>query len=291
MKDLHVVEVRVAHTWGRPDGTLREAPEWEAFREAGVYEPVKGALTYGAVRMEQSELAENPVDDVTLLSSRISKEVAKGSAGGKKVMMIGGNCACVPGMFGGLQQGLGATTRIGLVWVDAHGDFNTPYTTPGGILGGMPVAVIAGLCHAGWRNEAGIEAPLPTDRILMVGVRKIYPGEDHLVNASDITVVPIVGPELGEAVDELAAKTDMLYLHVDLDILDPSLIPAHMAQEPEGPDVAQTIAALERVFDTGKVGAFALVSLYATRPGGDESIAVAIEMLRPCLERWVETTT
>lgn len=131
---------------------------------------------------------------------------------------------------------------------------------------------------------------MPTDRIVMVGVRALVPGEEHLVRASDITLVPIDGAELGDEVDRLAAKTDLLYAHVDLDILDPSLIPAHMAHAPNGPDVAQTVAALERVFDTGKVGAFALVSLYATRKHGEKSVAAAIEILRPCLQRWAETS-
>lgn len=284
--DLHVVEVRVAHTWGRPGGTLRQAPEWESFRAAGVYEPAGEAISFAPVTLDEAELAEDPVDDLALLGGRIADAVAEGARTGARFMMVGGNCACVPGMVGGLQRVHGADARIGLVWVDAHGDFNTPGTTETGFLGGMPVAVVAGLCHGRWRDAAGIRAPIPTDRIAMVDVRKLFPAERRLVEASDVTVVPIAGPELGEAVDRLAAATDLLYLHVDLDILDPSLIPAHMAGVPGGPGVAETVSALERVFDTGRVGAFALVSLYATRPGGDRSVAAATEILGPSLRRW-----
>jgi arginase len=209
---------------------------------------------------------------------------------GKKVMMVGGNCTCVPGMVGGLKQGLGQMTRIGLVWIDAHGDFNTPKTQKDGLLGGMPVATVAGFCLPAWRKGAGIEVPLTTDQIVMVDVRHLGPEETIVVEASDITVVGIDSPELGPAVDRLAAETDLLYVHIDLDILDKDIIPAHMAQEPNGPSIDQTVAALDRIFATGRVEAFALVSLYAFLPDGDKSVAAAEAILRPALERWVSVS-
>jgi arginase len=286
--DLHVVEVGIAHTWGRPGGTLREAPEWAAFRAAGVYEPAGEGVTFAPVTLAAEELSADPVDDLALLGGRIAGAVAQGARHGARFMMVGGNCACVPGMVGGLQRVHGTDARIGLVWVDAHGDFNTPRTTQTGFLGGMPVAVVAGLCHAGWREGAGIRAPIPTDRITMVDVRRLYPGERALVEASDITVVPMGDPALGEAVDPQAAATHRLNPQVDLDVHGPARIPAPIGGVPGGADVAETVSALERVFDTGRVGAFALVSLYATRPGGDRSVAAAIDILRPCLRRWAQ---
>ena len=257
--DLHVVEVRIAHTWGRPDGTLRAAPEWEDFREAGIYVPA-GDVTFAAVTLGEDELAPDPVDDVALLGGRIADAVAAGATPGRKLLMIGGNCANVPGMIGGLQAVHGPAARIGLIWVDAHGDFNTPRTSTNGILGGMPVAVVTGLCQPEWRRGARIQAPLTTDQVVMAGVRKLTPGEEQLVEATDVTMVPIEGPELAAAVERLAGEVDVLYLHVDLDILDPALIPAHMAQVPGGPGIETTVAALAPVLDTGHVDAFALVS-------------------------------
>jgi arginase len=120
----------------------------------------------------------------------------------------------------------------------------------------------------------------------MVDVRHLGEEEAVVVGASDITVVGIDSPELGPAVDRLAAETDLLYVHIDLDILDRELIPAHMAQEPGGPDVDQVVAALDRIFATGKVDAFALVSLYAFLPEGDKSVEAAKAILRPAVERW-----
>ncbi len=290
--DLHVVEIPIAYLYGRKNlARVQIAPEWELFREAGIYSSVDGEVTFSQARIDLEETNEaDPVADVALLGGRIAKEVAGGVRAGKKVMMIGGNCTCVPGMIGGLQQGLGPMTKIGLVWIDAHGDFNTPKTSSDGLLGGMPVATVAGFCLPAWRKGAGIEVPLTTDQIVMVDVRQLFDKEAVLVESSDITIVGLDSPELGPAVDRLAAETDLLYVHIDLDILDRELIPAHMAQEPGGPNVEQTVAALDRIFATGHVDAFALVSLYAFLPEGDKSVDVSIAILRPAIERWTQVS-
>lgn len=284
--DVHVVEVQIAHTYSRPDGILRDAPEWRTFREAGMYDGVGGEVSHAPVTFAESELHEDPVDDVAVLGGRVADAVAVGAAAGRKIVMIGGNCANVPGVIGGLQDVHGPDARIGLIWIDAHGDFNTPRTTPGGILGGMPVAVVAGLCLPKWRAGAHVRAPMPTDRIVMVDVRALLPTEAEMVRASDIEVVPIDGPQLAEAAERLAREVDVLYVHVDLDILDPSLIPSHMAHAGDGATIEETVAALGACFDTGAVDVFALVSYYATRPGGDVSVAAAADILVPSLAHW-----
>jgi arginase len=289
--DLHVVEIPIAYLYGRRTlPRVNNAPEWELFREAGIYDPVDGELTFAQARIDLEETVEDdPVADVALLGGRIADAVAEGVRAGKKVMMVGGNCTCVPGMVGGLKQGYGQMTKIGLVWIDAHGDFNTPKTQADGLLGAMPVSTVAGFCLPAWREGSGIEVPLTTDQIVMVDVRHLGEEESVVVGASDITVVGIDSPELGPAVDRLAADTDLLYVHIDLDILDRDLIPAHMAQEPGGPNVEQVVAALDRIFATGKVEAFALVSLYAFLPEGDKSVEAAKAILKPAVERWAST--
>ena len=289
--DLHVVEIPIAYLYGRRTlPRVNNAPEWELFREAGIYDPVDGELTFAQARIDLEETVEDdPVADVALLGGRIAGAVAEGVRAGKKVMMVGGNCTCVPGMVGGLKQGYGQMTKIGLVWIDAHGDFNTPKTQADGLLGAMPVSTVAGFCLPAWREGSGIEVPLTTDQIVMVDVRHLGEQESVVVEASDITVVGIDSPELGPAVDRLAAETDLLYVHIDLDILDRDLIPAHMAQEPGGPNVEQVVAALDRIFATGKVEAFALVSLYAFLPEGDKSVEAAKAILKPAVERWAST--
>jgi arginase len=284
--DLHVIEVQVAHSSGRHGPGLRLSPEWRAYRDRGVYGPVKGRLTFAQPTLDPAEVTEDPVADLAVIGGRIAAAVKDGVRAGGKVLMVGGNCTSVPGMFGGLQMALGPTTKIGLVWIDAHGDFNTPRTTTSGILGGMPVAVIAGLCLPAWRKGAGVQVPIPTDRIVMVDVRKQSPDEAKLIWASDITVVPVAGPEMGSAIERLASENDLIYVHIDLDVLDESLVPSHLSRTPNGPDIDQTLVAVQKALDTGKVAAFALVSVYSLEPRGDESLASATALLQRSVAHW-----
>lgn len=279
--ELQVVELSATCT-GKG---LEPTPEWQTYRREGVYEASAAALTYAQPDFEGVAVPD-PIASLAGMSKRIAGAVAEGARAGRKVLVVGGNCSVTPAIVGGLQQTLGAKTRIGLVWFDAHGDFNTPRTTYSGMLGGMPVAVAAGLCHPAWRAGAQQIAPLPTDRILMVDVRNLDDREETLIWATDVVRVPITGPGLGEAVRRLAAETDLLYLHIDLDVLDESLVPSHRTREPGGPDLSQTVAAVRTVLDTGKVEALALVSTYSTGPGGDVSLRSAIDLLRPSLARW-----
>lgn len=235
-------------------------------------------------------LTADPVLNLGRYNALVAEAVAAGIAGGAAPLLAGGTCNHLIGMLAGLQRAHGASARIGLVWFDAHGDFNTPRTTPSGMLGGMPVATAAGLCHAPWRELAGQAVPLPTDRIVFVDVRNLDPEEAALVHASDAAVVSLhpdrPGARIADAVADLAAKVDIIYLHVDADVLDASLQPNHPTAEPDGPDLAATLAAMEVVTATGKVGAFGVVSVNPTGPDGGISLASGLELLRVGVSGW-----
>ena len=91
----------------------------------------------------------------------------------------------MPGMVAGLQHS-GPTpepVRVGMLWLDAHPDFNTPETTRSGSLGGMPVAVATGRALHVIRRDAGLEPPMADQHVVMGGVvefavGEIVPGED-----------------------------------------------------------------------------------------------------------------
>jgi arginase len=278
--DLHVVEVRYKHP-NLNRGPIHEA---DSFQEAEIYRG--GAVTIESPDLNDDGYADDPVGTLGTIGGQIADAVASGIGARRGVIVTGGNCNSLPAVIGGLQQGFGATQRIGLVWFDAHGDFNTPRTTLSGMLGGMPVAVSAGLCYPEWRIASRQEVVLPTDRIVMVDVRNLDPDEEKLIRATDVQVVPVEGDEFERAVAELASKTDVIYLHVDLDILDESLVPTHNTKEPNGPDVVKTLAAMKTVIDTGKVTAIGMVSVYPNGPGGEIALQAATDLLRDSIAHW-----
>ena len=261
----------------------------DAYAASGAYD-LLGAAAVVEPAFPEERRDEEPTVNLGLIGGEIAAAVAQGRRAGKPVLVVGGTCDAVPGVIGGLQEAHGPAARIGLVWFDAHGDFNTPRTTLSGMLGGMPVAVAAGLAYPRWRALSRQAAPLPTDRIVMVDVRNLDPAEEQLIRATDVVIAApasgFPGEELARAIADLAERCDLLYLHVDSDILDERYVPNHHTREPRGPSMEQVLAAIETVMATGKVATYAIVSVWSHGDGGDVAVASGVQLLRGGLESW-----
>ena len=177
------------------------------------------------------------------------------------------NCNGLLGMLSGLQHS-GPTAkplRVGMVFIDAHGDFNTPETTLSGMLGGMPVAIAAGQCLSRMRLKAGLEPAIPTRHIVEMCVRDTDPLEQDLLDRSDIQQLTLEdvrtrSANLHREMKRLSELTDVIYIHVDMDGLDPREVPGHPLTVPGGPTSAELAAALTEMFKYEKVGAFGVAS-------------------------------
>jgi len=253
-------------------------------------EPAREAVLDPAER-EEGRTAVN----IGRLGARTAALVAEARRAGAAALVLAGDDTAAIGVVSGLQLADGAGAAIGLVWLDAHGDFNTPEISYSGILAGMPVAILAGLAGPLWREAAGLAAPLPTDRILIAGTRDLDEKEAALLRSTDVRLVPAA--ELTDpgndafpvAVEKLAARCALLYLHVDLDLLDPRLVPSASTPSANGLTIDQAAAAMATVLATGKVASVCLTSL---NPGagarGERSLASALALLERALPAWRE---
>ena len=176
-----------------------------------------------------------------------------------------GDCVATLGVLAGLQaQGLDPA----LVWLDAHGDFNTWETTPSGFLGGMPLAMITGL-----GEQTIVEAvdlrPVAGRRLLLVGARDLDPGED--------TNLEVAGVRQAEVEDLSAADLPEgpIYLHLDCDLVVIEEMPAVNYPAAGGPGAAAVRDAVERVFDSGRVVAFSFTGWDPNLPGAEIAAATA----------------
>ena len=107
---------------------------------------------------------------------------------------------------------------VRFLWLDAHGDFNSPGTTPSGFLGGM---CLAGACGV-W--EGGFGETVPADRLVLAGIRDLDGGERELLERSEATVI---GASLETLVyTQNALDRAPVYVHLDLDVMDPAVFPA-----------------------------------------------------------------
>lgn len=182
------------------------------------------------------------------------------------------NCSSILGMLSGLQHS-GPTAkplRVGLVFIDAHGDYNTPETTLSGMLGGMPVAIAGGLCLTRMRLKTGLEPAIPGRHIVEICVRDTDPLEQELLDRSEIQQLSLEdvrtrSANLQREMKRLAETTDAIYIHVDMDVLDPREVAGHPLAVPGGPTSVELAAALSEMFKYEKAAAFGV----ASTPYGD----------------------
>ncbi len=197
-----------------------------------------------------------------------------------------GTCPSMPGMVAGLQHS-GATAkpiRIGMLWLDAHPDFNTPETTRSGSLGGMPVAVATGRCLTGMRLDANLDPPLADEQVVMAGVRLTDPLEQALLDKSKIRQLSVadvqtLSPAVTRELDRLSRANDKLYIHIDMDVLDPREVEAHQNKVPGGPSSQELAKLFEMIFAKYPK---AVAIGFATIPARDEgglSIAALNRMI------------
>jgi arginase len=214
------------------------------------------------------EKAYGSWNHLALASGDTSKLVAEERRNGYLPIGLLANCNGLLGMLSGLQHS-GPTAkplRVGMVFIDAHGDFNTPETTLSGMLGGMPVAIAAGQCLTRVRIKAGLEPAVPTRHIVEVCVRDTDPLEQELLGRSEIQQLTLEdvrtrSANLHREMKRLSELTDVIYVHVDMDGLDPSEVPGVALPVPNGPSSTELAAALTEMFKYEKVGAFGVAAM------------------------------
>jgi arginase len=219
------------------------------------------------------------------LQRRVAEVAHAAAERGALPLVLAGNCNTAVGTV----TALGPDT--GVVWFDAHGDFNTPDTSPSGYFDGMALAMATGRC---WRTLAasvpGFTA-LHDDRVILVGARDIDPGERELLAASHVARVSVeaIRASGAAALDSpLRAlslrKVRRVYLHLDLDVHDPTEAPANTYAAPDGLQRAEVLAAVARIAARLPIAAAALAAYDpAVDPEGrtaDAAIALARAIAR-----------
>uniref|UniRef100_A0A7C2GEG0 Arginase n=1 Tax=Thermus islandicus TaxID=540988 RepID=A0A7C2GEG0_9DEIN len=173
-------------------------------------------------------------------------------------IVLGGDHSLAMGSVSGVARG-----RLGVVWVDAHADFNTPETSPSGNIHGMPLAVLAGLGHP--RLTEVFRAVDPRDLVL-IGVRSLDPGERRLLLESGVRVYTMhevdrlgVARIAEEALDYLAGLP--LHVSLDADVLDPTLAPGVGTPVPGGLTYREAHLLMEVLAQSGRVRSLDLVEV------------------------------
>jgi arginase len=148
---------------------------------------------------------------VRALADRVRDVVARGGL----PVVLAANCHSSLGTVAGIGGG------VGVVWFDAHADFNTSDSTPSGFFDGMAAAMLTGAGWANLRSQVDGLEPVPEEHFVYVGMREPDDGERERLAASHVHQAAGLA-DLGTALDALRQRVDAVYVHVDLDVLDPS---------------------------------------------------------------------
>jgi arginase len=213
------------------------------------------------VRHEKEPLAE--VATAFELQGLVSWQVRAAVDEGELPLVLSGNCntAAIGSLAGAGPESLG------LVWFDAHGEFNTPETTTTGFIDGMGLAIAVGHC---WREMArGVSGfrGIPEESVVMAGVRAVDPVEQERLDASGVAVVGADDTEkqglrtFANALDGLKSRVGRVYVHLDLDVLDAARVGrANEFAVRGGPNVGELEAALGMVRERFTVAAAGIAS-------------------------------
>lgn len=225
--------------------------------------------------------AAPPTDDEWRASLPQAKETLVGLGRAVSASFEGGNLpVVVANTCSASLASLPVLARIHpdavVLWIDAHGDFNTPETTDTGYLGGMVLAAACGL----W--DSGHGAGLRPDQVVLIGARDIDEAEGELLGRTGVRIIPSA-KATPEAVSDAICGA-RVWIHVDWDVLEPGFVPADY-EVPGGIFPAQLRSIFERVAPAQLVG-LELAEFQAPTDDGsrDAALSIILDTVAPLLE-------
>ena len=180
---------------------------------------------------------------------RLAEEVARTIAEDTFPLVLGGDHAVAIGSMSGSAR----DAELGVLWLDAHGDFNTPATSPSGNVHGMPLAAALGegrFADTPWANAQGLRE----ENVALVGLRNLDDHERDAIRETDMTAFSMseidergITAVVDEALDVVTAGTDGIHVSLDVDWLDPGEAPGVGTPVRGGATYREAHAALESV--------------------------------------------
>jgi len=229
------------------------------------------------------------VDCIIPMSRRVSGAVSTSMQAGNFPLVLGGDHSLSIGSVRGAARG----RKIGVIWVDAHGDFNTAETTPSGNIHGMSLAILAGLGDKSlvqlWDEPVPVIDP---KKIAIVGARDLDEGEK--VNLQDAGAMVMSMEQidrygmvtaLEKAIERVSRDVDGIYLSLDLDALDPEHAPGVGTPVSAGLSQREAHLACEMIAETGKLIGMDLVEVNPILDLQNRTASLAVDFALSSLGR------
>jgi arginase len=272
-----------------------------AIRYAGLEERLRG-LGY---EVEDRGNVETAVQEATALRDervrylpeildacgRVAGLVGEAVSDGSLPLVLGGDHSVALGTLGGLASAHGEAG--GVIWIDAHGDLNTPASSPTGNVHGMPLAAALGLAGDIFTSPAWPLPSVDARRVVILGVRSLDPAERTLLRGSEIRVFTMseidrIGIERAthEALDRVTGAS-FVHVSLDLDVLDPEVAPGVGTPVRGGLTYREAHLALELVAESGAAGSLEVVEVNPILDRENATALTAVELVASALGKTI----
>jgi arginase len=226
------------------------------------------------------------LEDIKEACERIARQVAAATGDGQLPVVLGGDHSIALGTTGGLASVHGPG---GVLWLDAHGDLNTPETTPSGNVHGMPLAAAVGLAEDAFKSEAWPLPALDPERVALVGVRSLDDGERAVVKELGIAVHTMtdvdrrgVEPVVREALERVGGAR-FVHLSLDMDVVDPEVAPGVGTPVRGGLSYREAHLAMELIAESGLLGSIDVVEVNPILDRENATASLAVELVASAL--------
>jgi arginase len=197
-------------------------------------------------------------------------------------LVLAGNCfSCI-----GTLAGIGDPPPV-IIWLDAHGDFNTPETTVSGFLDGMALATAVGRCWGKLATTVPGFRPVPETQVVLLGARDCDADEQALLDSSAVSLIDaqrIRKHGLRAALEPLLSKiqthTGRAYLHIDLDVLDPNEARVNQFATTGGLTAAELLGIVSLVRERFTLAATAITAYDPEHDEDEKAVRVTVDVIR-----------
>jgi len=271
-----------------------------AIRYAGLHERLSGigyeCVDWGDVQtfvqeatVQKDETARY-LPEIKAACGEVAKLVGKALEQGSIPLVLGGDHSVALGTLGGLARAKGAG---GVLWIDAHGDLNTPDTSPSGNVHGMPLAAAIGLTNGRFASDAWTLPAVDPKRVALVGLRAVDRQERERIRELGIrayTMSDIDRIGIERAVRESLAHVagpNFVHVSLDMDALDPEFAPGVGTPVRGGLSYREAHLALELVAEAGVAGSLEVVEVNPILDRQNETASLAVELMASALGKTI----
>lgn len=291
-KQVHIIGVPLDLGGGRRGvdmgpSAVRIAGLGERLAAMGCVVTDKGDLT---TPIPETQVTRDPtkryIKDIAKVCQRVYQQTWQSITDGALPIVIGGDHSLAAGSVGAsADYAIEKGGKLGVLWVDAHGDMNTPATTTSGNVHGMPLAALVGTEPVELSSIGRHSPKLQTEHVVLIGIRNLDEAEKKRIRAAKVHVFTMkdidrhgIAAVMKRALKIATTGTTGLHVSFDLDACDPTIAPGVGTPVKGGLDYREAHMVMEMIADSGRMTALDLVEVNPILDSQNQTATLATEL-------------